>query len=145
MTGCYPNRIAEAFEHDDYHTIPAEEEILLPEILDSAGYSTNAIGKWHLAGSGGQVIDEEGDENGFERFEVKNEGLMPVERGFDSYFGIPYSNDMDPSVLLFDNDVIEAPIQQSSLTTRYTDEAIKFIRGNEDNPVLPLPGFDQGR
>lgn len=136
MTGCYPNRIEEAFDHDDYHTIPHEDEILIPEILDTAGYATGAVGKWHLAGSGREAVETTEAEDGFEKFESRHENLMPTERGFDSYFGIPYSNDMSPSVLVSDGDVVESPVQQSSLTTRYTDRAVEFIRDNEEGPFF---------
>jgi len=83
MTGWYPNRVAAAFEHDDHHTIPTEEEIFLPEILDDDGYATKAIGKWYLAGSGEQAIDGGGDGNGFGSFGIENPGVMPIGRGFE--------------------------------------------------------------
>jgi arylsulfatase A-like enzyme len=130
MTGCYPRRVnLHVDENDKWVLFPAArkglnpDEITLPEILQKAGYATTCIGKWHL-----------GDHPDF----------LPTRHGFDSYFGIPYSNDMGrkniPLPLMRDEEVIEAPVQQASLTRRYTDEAIAFITQNKDKPFfLYLP------
>jgi len=134
MTGCYPKRVD---MHQDSHgkcvLFPVENkglnpnEITIAEILKQQGYATCCIGKWHL-----------GDQPPF----------LPTRHGFDYYFGIPYSNDMgtrkgtsNPPLPLMQNEkVIEAPVLQDTLTKRYTEEAIKFIKKNKDRPFfLYLP------
>src|SRR5688572_4749301 len=116
--------------------LPASE-ITIAEALKPRGYATAAIGKWHL----GHLPE-----------------FLPMRHGFDSYFGIPYSNDMDwtganvpperrlktmdPKIeywnvpLMRDERIIERPAQQSTLTTRYTDEAIAFVRRNRERPFF---------
>jgi len=94
-------------------------ETTLADVLKSRGYSTMCIGKWHL-----------GD----------REGYMPTSRGFDGYYGIPYSNDMSPVKLMHNNEVIENPVDQTTVTRRYTEEAVKFIERSKDRPFfLYLP------
>lgn len=103
-----------------------ESEITLAEALKGLGYDTGMVGKWHL----GHLPP-----------------YLPTNNGFDSYFGIPYSNDMDrlpsspegraaitePRVeyfnvpLLRDAEVVERPADQRTITRRYTDEAVRFI------------------
>ncbi|MBT7911453.1 MAG: sulfatase-like hydrolase/transferase, partial [Verrucomicrobia bacterium] len=82
---------------------------------------------------------------------------LPITQGFDSYYGIPYSNDMDrdPSVkgnwvttgktspwsvykvpLLRNAEEIERPVNQTTITRRYTQEAVKFIKDNKENPFF---------
>jgi len=130
MTGCYPKRVD---MHQDSHgkcvLFPVENkglnpnEITIAEILKQQGYATCCIGKWHL-----------GDQLPF----------LPTRHGFDYYFGIPYSNDMgtrketrNPPLPLMQNEkVIEAPAIQNTLTKRYTEEAIKFIKKNKDRPFF---------
>ena len=87
-------------------------EITIAEILKEKGYATAMSGKWHL-----------GDEIPF----------LPVQQGFDTYFGIPYSNDMNREKLpvLLDNKIIEIKPDQSLLTERYTDFGINFINNLE--------------
>lgn len=117
--------------------LPASE-ITIAELLKTRGYATAAIGKWHLG------------------FQAE---YLPLKQGFDSYFGIPYSNDMDwtggalpaaerrqrmmnPKIeywnvpLLRNETVIERPAEQSTLTKRYTDEALKFINANKSRPFF---------
>jgi arylsulfatase A-like enzyme len=113
------------------------EEITIAEVLKPRGYATIAIGKWHL----GHLPK-----------------YLPTNQGFDSYFGVPYSNDMDrPSGISFEESfpqymeprleffnvplmrnekIVERPAQQATLTARYTDEAIEFIRNNRTRPFL---------
>lgn len=99
-------------------------EILLPQVLKPLGYRTMAIGKWHLG--------------------YKPAQHLPTSRGFDSYFGLPYSNDMIPPWVktqtplhLYRN---EEPLremkEQSRLTEMYTDEAVKFIRESGNSPFF---------
>ncbi len=134
MTGCYPKRVSMHQNVEGKCVIfpvakkglnPAE--ITAARLLKTRGYATMCIGKWHL-----------GDQRPF----------LPTRHGFDSYFGIPYSNDMvaasgpgrPPLPLLRDEEVIEAPVPQDTLTQRYTQEAVRFIREYRDEPFfLYLP------
>ena len=98
--------------------LPATEATIAQALKDQ-GYATTAIGKWHL----GHVP-----------------GYLPIERGFDSYFGILYSNDMRPVQLVEDDRVVEYPVAQGTLTKRYTERALHFIESNRDEPFfLYLP------
>ncbi len=97
----------------------AASEITLAEVLKERNYATACIGKWHL-----------GDRQEY----------LPTRHGFERYFGIPYSNDMIPTVLMRDESIIENPVDQSTLTQRYTEEAIQFINQVKDGPFfLYLP------
>lgn len=103
-------------------TLPASE-ITLAEALKGLGYRTGMVGKWHLG---------DRDESN------------PVNHGFDYFFGLPYSNDyMPPFVagtppvpLLRGLEVIERPAVQPTLTTRYTEEAVAFIRASREAPFF---------
>ncbi|PHS12089.1 MAG: arylsulfatase [Blastopirellula sp.] len=118
--------------------IPAKE-ITIAEALKEKGYATACIGKWHLG---------------------HHKQFLPVNNGFDYYFGIPYSNDMDrvndaprgresfwdPKVkywnvpLIRNEEIIEQPADQTTITKRYTEEAIRFIDENQKKPFfLYLP------
>jgi len=103
------------FPHTKYG-MPARE-ITLAEALKTKGYATTCIGKWHL----GHIPKH-----------------RPTEHGFDSFFGLLIANNLVPPGLgLFrDNKEIEHPVDQGALIERYTEEAIKFINKNEDNPFL---------
>jgi len=61
---------------------------------------------------------------------------MPTSRGFDQYYGIPYSNDQTPSVLIQGTQVIETPVVLSTITQRYTQQAINFIDGSKGKPFF---------
>lgn len=78
LTGCYPNRVVSrrVFFPNRNHGGMSPEHTTIAEVLKGAGYATAAVGKWHL-----------GDEAEF----------LPTNQGFDSYFGIPFSNDMSAS------------------------------------------------
>ncbi len=112
--------------------LPASE-VTLAEQLKKAGYSTACIGKWHLG---------------------HKEQYLPTNNGFDYYYGIPYSNDMDKVEglpyweywqqsndaiktehfnvpLLRNTEIIERPANQHTITKRYTEEAISFIKENK--------------
>lgn len=117
--------------------LPAEE-ILLPEILAAAGYRTGMVGKWHL---GDQAPS------------------LPTHRGFGSYFGALYSNDMTPFALYAGEEVLHpAPFDQTRLTDAYTRASLEFIDAGESDtpfflyyahnfPHIPLfaPNEDRGR
>ena len=127
MTGCYSTRLAMPdvlFPCSITGINPNEKTIA--DLLKPQGYATMIVGKWHL-----------GDQPEF----------LPTRHGFDHYFGLPYSNDMGseyrtkdtripPTPLVRDNKVIEAPAIQDTLTSRYTDEAVKFITQNKDHPFF---------
>ena len=146
MTGCYNVRVSipGVFGPGSNRGLHSDE-VTLAEIVKPQGYATICIGKWHLG---------------------HREPFLPTRQGFDSYFGIPYSNDMaiDPEharfaqdcvfregmteararaeairhtvPLMRDEEVVEYPADQSTLTKRYTQEAIKFIRENRANPFF---------
>lgn len=97
----------------------ARDEITIASALREAGYSTALIGKWHL-GSQPQHA--------------------PLHYGFDTFYGLLHSNDMHPLMLYQGSQVIEDPVNQSTLTERYTEQAVNFIESNRDNPFfLYLP------
>jgi arylsulfatase A-like enzyme len=130
MTGCYPRRVNMHVDERNLCVLfPAARkglnpaEITIAELLKKQGYATACIGKWHL-----------GDHPDF----------LPTSQGFDSYFGIPYSNDMHrkqvPLPLVRNETVIEVPVKQATITARYTAEAVKFIETNKSKPFfLYLP------
>jgi arylsulfatase A-like enzyme len=135
MTGCYPIRVnLHLSDKDTFVLQPVApkglhpDEMTIAEVLKAAGYATTIIGKWHL-----------GDQPQF----------LPTRQGFDSYFGIPYSDDMTkdkrPEIwpelpLMRDEKVIEAPVDRDYLTKRYTEEAIRFLESHRDKPFfLYLP------
>jgi arylsulfatase A len=90
-------------------------EKTLADVLKPAGYTSMCVGKWHL---GSQAA------------------YMPRNRGFDAYYGIPYSNDMSPSVLIQNGVVIESPVQLDTITQRYTQQSVNFIANSKDNPFF---------
>jgi arylsulfatase A len=125
MTGRYAARMGAQRMHlsnvltsDDSEGLP-KDETTIASVLKKRGYSTACIGKWHLG---------------------VTEGFRAVDRGFDYSFGIPYSNDMQPSVLVRNTEKIEEPVEQDTLTARYTQEALAFIERSKAGPFfLYLP------
>ena len=132
MTGCYAQRVGLHSLPDDGPVLRPvspwglhDAEVTLPEILREAGYATALIGKWHL-----------GDQPEF----------LPVRHGFQSWFGIPYSEDMTrrswkgrqwpPLPLMEGGQVVEAPADRTTLTQRYTDRAVRFIRQHRERPYF---------
>jgi arylsulfatase A-like enzyme len=118
MTGCYAKRVSMPLVLFPLSKVGlSAKEHTVASLLKGQGYATMAIGKWHL-----------GDQPEF----------LPIKRGFDHYFGLPYSNDMPrpPLPLIRDGNVIEAPANQDTLTARYTDEAVKFITTNKEQPFF---------
>jgi len=127
MTGCYGARISVpgVYSPGNKNGLNPKENTIA-ELVKPQGYATMCVGKWHL-----------GDQPAF----------LPTHQGFDHYFGIPYSNDMQrPSLetgesvvpLLRDDRVAELLTgeAQTLITERYTDEAVKFIRGNQERPFF---------
>lgn len=90
-------------------------EVTLPQALKPRGYASTCIGKWHLGHTA---------------------ATLPRKRGFDSYYGIPYSNDMRPVQILRNEEVAQYPVVQGHLTRDYTREALNFIDTNRRNPFL---------
>lgn len=127
MTASYPQRVDMAeVRSEGFRSVllPGARhglnpsEVTIAEILQPAGYATACIGKWHL-----------GDQPQF----------LPTRQGFDTFFGIPYSNNMEGEhglPLMRDETVIEQPAVQSTLTHRYTEEAIRFMESHQDQPFF---------
>jgi uncharacterized sulfatase len=119
LTGRYPfrhtlvNNPAPDAGQSGYGLPPSE--ITLAEALKTAGYATAAIGKWHLG---------------------HEPPWLPRSQGFDDYFGILYSNDMFPVQLVHNEEVVEYPVVQATLTQRYTERALRFIEANGDRPFF---------
>ena len=109
-----------------------ESEITIAELLKTKGYETACVGKWHLG---------------------HHPQFLPTNQGFDHYFGLPYSNDMDrvPSApkgrkafldpqseywnvpLMRNTEIVERPADQTTLTKRYTTEAVGFISEHKES------------
>lgn len=116
LTGRYPIRVGVPdVLHPDSTTGLSLSETTLADTLKAAGYATMCIGKWHL----GSLAK-----------------YMPTQRGFDEFFGLPYSNDMSPLPLLQNATVIEEPANLSTLTQRYTAQAVSFITRSRDTPFF---------
>jgi arylsulfatase A len=123
LTGSYPIRsgLTRVLHPGEHFGIPASE-VTLGQALKEQGYATACIGKWHL-----------GDRPQY----------RPLNRGFDYYYGLLYSNDMTlmpPNLRrlkLFRNDEpIESPVDQNTLTKRYTEQAVSFIEQNMTKPFF---------
>ncbi|HYO82445.1 MAG TPA: sulfatase [Bryobacteraceae bacterium] len=116
LTGRYPTRVnvPRVLFPQDSEGLPASETTIAA-MLKPLGYRTMCVGKWHLG---------------------HKPEYLPTKRGFDGYFGIPYSNDMKPAVLLRNEDTVEPEATQSTLTQRYTQEAVRFIEGTKQGPFF---------
>ena len=129
LTGCYPNRIgfAGAPGPDSNYGINPDE-MTMGELLKQKGYATAIFGKWHL-----------GDKHQF----------LPLQNGFDEYYGLPYSNDMwpfhpqqgdwfnFPDLPTFDgNEIVGYNTDQTQLTTDYTMHSVEFIKKNKNKPFF---------
>ncbi len=132
LTGCYPKRIDFAEFEGRKVLFPGQGKGLNPDektiasVLKDVGYATKLVGKWHC-----------GDQPEF----------LPTRCGFDEYFGLPYSNDMGiqrgdaagtrpPLPLMLDDAVLEEQPDQISITERYLEHSIRFIRENRDKPFF---------
>lgn len=137
LTGCYPNRIgiSGALFPNSKVGLNASETTIA-KMLKTKGYSTAIVGKWHL-----------GDSKPF----------LPLQQGFDEYFGLPYSNDMwpvgfdgkpatddrkerFPALNIFEGNERTIPVNtlddQAQLTGRYTERAVSFIKRNRSKPFF---------
>jgi arylsulfatase A-like enzyme len=116
LTGCYPNRlgILGALNPKSKNGI-SDQEKTLAQVLKPKGYATAIYGKWHLG---------------------HHPQFLPTRHGFDDYFGIPYSNDMQPHPLLDGEKTVDEKPDLSTLTTRYTERAVQFIEKNRDRPFF---------
>lgn len=130
MTGCYPPRIGFGDFDGQWVLFPGQglglhpQERTVASLLKDAGYRTMLVGKWHC-----------GDQPAF----------LPTRHGFDQYYGLPYSNDMGrqggrttypPLPLMLDGEVLEAQPDQRSLTERYVEQGVRFMRKNRENPFF---------
>jgi|SRR5579871_2963905 len=113
LTGRYPTRVgvADVLEPTSTTGLSLSEKTIA-NVLKGVGYNTMCVGKWHLGTA---------------------QGYLPTSRGFDSYYGIPYSNDQLPSVLMQNTTVIESPVVLNTLTQRYTQQAINFINATKNS------------
>ena len=141
LTGCYPNRIGVSGAFMPWAKVGINEnEVTIAELLKQKDYATGIFGKWHL----GHLKE-----------------FLPLQHGFDEYFGIPYSNDMwpvnydgqpvtdsaavphkfrhPPLPLIEGNEKIKEIHDlegQNQLTTWYTERAVQFIEKNKDQPFF---------
>ena len=137
LTGCYPNRIG--FSGALFPNSPIginSSELTMAELVKQKGYATGIIGKWHL-----------GDSREF----------LPLQHGFDEYFGLPYSNDMwpidfagqpatdwtkdrFPPLHIMDGNDKKIPVatldDQANLTKQYTNRAVDFINNHKSKPFF---------
>jgi len=143
MTGCYSQRVGMHMnERDGWVLRPISpyglhpDETTIAEVLKTAGYKTGIIGKWHL-----------GDQKAF----------LPMQQGFDYFYGIPYSDDMTKEVgakmgdkfdgknwpplpVMLNDKVVTAGVDRNLLTQDYTQKAVEFITESKDAPFfLYLP------
>jgi arylsulfatase A len=140
LTGCYQPRISMPGVLGPRSNVGLHpDEVTIADLLKTKGYATMCIGKWHV-----------GDKP----------QTLPTAQGFDKYFGLPYSNDMARqkgwgnnasdldkiwkekrfdiynNELYRDEKVVESPVNQTTLTDRYTAEAVKFIEENKATPFF---------
>lgn len=140
LTGRYPVR--NGMCHDKFRVLRnnslgglPKDEMTLPKILKKQGYDTGCVGKWHLG---------------------HRPEHLPPNHGFDSYFGMPFSNDMMPSPdapkgrtkmfeennaywrtpLIRDLEVVDERPDQRQLTRLYTEESLKFINAHKERPFF---------
>uniref|UniRef100_UPI0032172AFB sulfatase family protein n=1 Tax=uncultured Draconibacterium sp. TaxID=1573823 RepID=UPI0032172AFB len=129
LTGKYPKRVglheAVLYPYSTHGLAP--EELTIPELLKPLGYSTACIGKWHLG---------------------HHEEFMPNNQGFDYFYGVPYSNDMDgyfykhnqfqsPPLPVYKNrELVDEGPNQDYLTQMWTKEAVEYIQKNSEAPFF---------
>jgi arylsulfatase A len=117
LTGLYATRVGLAtkvmFPHHTGGLDP--KHITLAEILKDRGYATAMVGKWHLG---------------------NRAPYWPTHQGFDTFFGVPHSNDMSPFPVYKNETVVEAEADQTTLTQRFTNEAISFVGQHKKDPFF---------
>ena len=124
--GLYGDRVAVLFPNSKAGL--GQDEVTIAKVLQQSGYATGCVGKWHLGA--------------FSPY-------LPTDHGFDTYFGIPYSNDMSPvqnkgaharnfppTPLIVDGKQIESEPDQGELTRRYTEKAVSFIKDHSKEPFF---------
>ena len=124
--GLYGDRVAVLFPNSKAGL--GQDEVTIAKVLQQNGYATGCVGKWHLGA--------------FSPY-------LPTDHGFDTYFGIPYSNDMSPvqnkgaharnfppTPLIVDGKQIESEPDQGELTRRYTEKAVSFIKDHLKEPFF---------
>jgi len=133
LTGCYSNRLGiHGALFPDSRIGLNPDETTIADMLKTKGYSSKAIGKWHVG---------------------SKKEFLPTRQGFDEYYGIPYSNDMwsrntnrqFPALPLIENETtIDTVSEQSWFTQRFTEKALDFIDVNKSKPFFlylahPMP------
>jgi arylsulfatase len=116
LTGRHNTRVnvPRVFFPRDNDGLPTNE-ITIARHLSGNGYATSCVGKWHLG---------------------HRHPHLPTDHGFQEYFGIPYSNDMNPRWLMEDDRVLEEQTPLDTLTPRYTQRAVQFIERSKDKPFF---------
>lgn len=116
LTGRYPQKagIPRVLFPDDECGISSEDKTIAGHLKES-GYVSKCIGKWHL---GSQPEH------------------YPTRHGFDEFYGLLYSNDMKPLHMYRNEEIVEEEVIQSTVTEKYTREAIRFIEANKDQPFF---------
>lgn len=116
LTGRYPTRVGVP------GVLPAtsksglaESETTVADAMRAAGRRTKCVGKWHVG---------------------TQPQYLPTRRGFDEYFGLPYSNDMWPLPLMDNDQTIEENCKLDTLQQRYTQKAVNFITRSKDTPFF---------
>lgn len=116
LTGRYP--IRSGMQHVIYPQstdgLPSSE-VTIAEMLKESGYVTHMVGKWHLG---------------------HHAPFWPTRHGFDTFFGVAYSNDMQPFDLYSGTQIVEANPDQSTLSRRYSENAAAFIHAHADRPFF---------
>lgn len=130
LTGCYPNRVGIEGAMEPWYDFGIhQQELTFPQMMKQKGYATGMVGKWHL----GTPTE-----------------FLPTHRGFDEWFGLPYSNDQwplhpekpgkFPPLPLYDGDKVVNPNvthrDMEQLTNQYTQRAVSFIDRNKDRPFF---------
>ncbi len=144
LTGCYNERLNVRGAYMPWDTLKGlnPDEVTIADMLKEHGYATGMVGKWHLG---------------------HNKAFLPLQQGFDEYYGIPYSNDMWPidydGISVHEKDSVSKPWKlkypplpllegnekvaeilnlddQAQITTLYTKKAVNFIQRNKDKPFF---------
>lgn len=125
MTGRYPMRAGHPISRHPTEKYAkygiAPEEVIMPELLKSAGYYTKMVGKWHLG------------------FHV--EGSHPLDAGFDDYLGlhgnfITEKKRVDERTIYRNREPVRVDIPFTQVTKLYTDEVVDFIKGEHEQPFF---------